>query len=291
MLPSERAGVAPPLSESVGPQFWAGLVYLTRDFTDRGYFAFRAPHACEDQPHPACGTDTGRIGLALFGNLGISFPLEATQVPISLSILDVAQFLDQFVGKPGVTQWHPFFSHTHFLTYDREAGAAEYRASVNALFSRCGHPFEFVGDRIERRGPGPLHSLVLGAAFRTGDSKLDEFLGDAITKFHDPDPKERRLGLGTLWLAWERLKSLEDPRPKHKDNSIAILIGKAEPDGPMAAELNKDAEGLTYIGNNFMIRHSEVGKHPIHSDASVDYLFYRLFGLMHRLLKGTGRVR
>ena len=46
---------------------------------------------------------------------------------------------------------------------------------------------------------------------------------------------------------------------------------------------------LTDIGNNFMIRHTEVGKKPITSSQDVDYLFQRMFAVVRLLLKGTGR--
>jgi hypothetical protein len=289
MLPSERAGVPVPLTETVGPRFWAGLVSITRDLAERGFFAFRAPHTCDDQPHPICGTDTGQIGLALYGNTGIAFPLDSRVVPESLSILDAAEYLDQFVGKPGRTVWHDFFSHTHFLDYDREAGAADYRAAVNALLSRCGHPFEFNQGRIERRGPGPLSGLIAATTFNTGDAALDTMLEDSVHKYHDPDPKIRREALEKLWDSWQRLRTLEYPPDTKK--SAAILIAKAEPDPPFAKVLDEDALALNDVGNSFMIRHFEVTKHPIASDDSVDYLFYRLFTLIHRLAKGTGRLR
>ncbi len=290
MLPSERAGALPPLDENVGPRLWAGFVYLVSDFTERGYFAYGAPHRCDDDGnHPVCGTDTGKIGQALLGNVGTAFPLDSSAAPSPLKILDTVEYLLRFVGKPEATEWHPWMRHTHFLKYNRDAAVTEYQTEVNALLARCGHPFAFVDGRIERRGPGPLHSLVVEARVSTGDKELDGLLADATLWFHDPDSAVRRNGLEKLWDAWERLKSLEDPSDKRR--STLQLIAKAEPEPKMASELEEDARLLTDIGNKFAIRHKEVTKQAIGSDAAVDYLFYRLFGLMHRIMKGTGRVR
>lgn len=289
MLPSERAGVTVPLDEKVGPRFWAGLVALTRDFTDTGYFAFKAPHRCaDDYNHPVCGTDTGRIGLDLFANVGVSFPLDHTIVPDSLTILDTAEFLQRYVGRPRQSEWHPWEKHTHFWDYDAAEGVADYSERINQLLSRCGHPYELRAGRIERKGPGPFATLLTHSAFHTGDAALDLLLVESLKKFGDPDPSVRREGLEKLWDAWQRLRSLEDPTELKR--SAKKLIGLAEPDDSFATRLSDDALALNAIGNDFMIRHFETSKLPLHSDLSVDYLFHRMFALVYRLLKGTGRV-
>ena len=45
---------------------------------------------------------------------------------------------------------------------------------------------------------------------------------------------------------------------------------------------------LTEIGNNFMIRHTEVVKPAVDDPNQIDYLFHGMFSSM-RLLKATGR--
>ena len=45
---------------------------------------------------------------------------------------------------------------------------------------------------------------------------------------------------------------------------------------------------LTDIGNNFMIRHTEVTKPPITESIHVDYLFHRLFSFIRMLLQANG---
>ena len=49
--------------------------------------------------------------------------------------------------------------------------------------------------------------------------------------------------------------------------------------------LEAEATELTRIGNTFRIRHSETSQTPLENDTHVDYLFHRLFGLIHLLLK------
>ena len=117
---------------------------------------------------------------------------------------------------------------------------------------------------------------------------MDELLEGARVRFINPDSEVRREALEKLWDAWERLKTLED---RDKKKGIKKLLDKSIPCEHLREEIEKEAHALTKIGNEFRIRHHEVGKTKIESDQDVDYLFYRMYGLVWRLLKGTNRVR
>lgn len=107
-------------------------------------------------------------------------------------------------------------------------------------------------------------------------------LEEARRKFLSPDPQLRRESLERLWDSWERLKSLDDPR--NKKLSVAYLLNKAATETTLRTCLEEEARQLTYIGNTFMIRHSEVNKVPIQESNHVDYLFHRMFSLIHLLV-------
>jgi hypothetical protein len=81
-----------------------------------------------------------------------------------------------------------------------------------------------------------------------------------------------------LWDAWERLKTLDVPA--NKKNSIAMLLDNLASEPRLREELENEARALTAIGNDFQIRHTEVGKIAIQDDSHVDYLFHRLFSLI-----------
>jgi hypothetical protein len=285
---SERTGVPVPTDEVVGRRFWEGFVFLSRSLTERGYLAYGAPHECSDRAGAVCGTDTGKIGLFLYANAGVRFPLDPNIVPPPAQLLDAVEALAGFVAKPALVEAHDWMNHQHFGRFDKQAGLGEYGTEINTLFARCGHPYEFRDGRVERRGPPPLHGVLAQARYRSGDPVLDSLLAGATRYFMDPDPAVRRDGLEKLWDAWERLKSVEEPSDKAR--SIAALLEKAEPDQAMRERLDKEARELTEIGNKFQIRHKEVGKYPIGLDRDADYLFYRLFGLMYHLMRATSRV-
>lgn len=106
-------------------------------------------------------------------------------------------------------------------------------------------------------------------------------LKDARNKFLNPDPKTRKESLERLWDVWERIKTLKGT---DKKKSIEKILNGASTDGTFREELEKEARTLTEIGNTFHIRHSETTQVHLTSDSHIDYLFHRLYALIHLIL-------
>ena len=49
--------------------------------------------------------------------------------------------------------------------------------------------------------------------------------------------------------------------------------------------LEEEARALTDIGNDLTIRHSETDREQLAKSEHVDYLFYRLYSLIHLILR------
>ena len=134
----------------------------------------------------------------------------------------------------------------------------------------------------ELRPVPPILFEAMGRLPPSGDTTLDTLLQDACAKFRDPAPKARSEAAEKLWDAWERLKSLEVQGNKRV--SVEALLQKASPDPAFRAYLEAEAKSLTDIGNSFHIRHFETDRKPIAQPEQFDYLFHRLYALMHFLL-------
>ena len=132
-----------------------------------------------------------------------------------------------------------------------------------------------------------LRDPLFHATFKTGDPSLDGLLQSAQSKFLSNDPDLRKEALEKLWDSWERLKTLEPG--KEKKDSVRILLDKTTTEPAFRESLEAEARALTEIGNNFMIRHTEVGKIPIASAEQVEYFFHRMFSLIRLILRSTGR--
>jgi hypothetical protein len=81
--------------------------------------------------------------------------------------------------------------------------------------------------------------------------------------------------------AWERLKTILS---SDKKQGISQLLQRAFPEPRLRERVEDEANALTRIGNDFMIRHSETTKIAI-APEHVDYLCHRLLALVHALIR------
>jgi hypothetical protein len=209
------------------------------------------------------------------------------EIPTTFEVLDLIEFTCEKIAEPRSGTFHDFFGH-HHLGFDQAAGRAAFRAEINRIMERNGIAYELEETgQVQRIAPEGLREALAEAVFRTGDNALDELLERARTRFLSRDPAVRKESLEALWDAWERLKSLEGGRDKRE--STARLLDRASGEPNFRGVLEDDARFLTDIGNNFMIRHTEINKTPIGDDEHVDFLFHRLFAVIRLLLRKSNR--
>jgi hypothetical protein len=84
------------------------------------------------------------------------------------------------------------------------------------------------------------------ALFTTGDKTLNEMLEDARRKILSPKIGVRKEALEGIWDAFERLKTIENP--KGKKSSVAQLLPKAVTGPELRDRVNKEMNELTEIG-------------------------------------------
>jgi len=275
-------GLKPRTENEIDAKVWDGLVALTNNLIDEEYFAQAFPERCPDFPDQIYGTNQSRMIstiLAWFPTL--KFPLNELDKPVTLTILEFIEFCHEHMAKPVTFDLHKYFTH-HHLSFNKQEGQTEFRNQVNRLFERNGIAFELQNNgKVTRLAPPIVRDILNNAIFQTNDQELDSLLETARFKYLNPGLKIRLESLEKLWDAWERIKTLDGA---NKKKSVKMLAEKASDEINMHKVLMEDAQALTDIGNNFMIRHTEVGKTPITSSAHVDYLFHRMFALIYLLL-------
>jgi len=281
-----EAGPRPRTSEEIPLPVWGGIVAAINSRVKDGSFGYRFPDTCPDG-EVVCGCSETDFSLALRADIpDVSWPLDPQSIPPKLAVLDLIEFCFQSTGKPIQGDYHDYFKHYH-LSFNREEGQAALRDDINRIFARNGIAFELnTTGTIERLAPEGIRESLNSAQFKTGDDDLNALLEAARTKYLDPDLNVRKESLEKLWDAWERLKTIED---KDKKKGATILLNKAATEPTFRGLLEEEAEKLTVIGNNFRIRHSETTKAPIETSEQVDYMFHRMFALIHLLLRKTGR--
>jgi hypothetical protein len=214
--------------------------------------------------------------------------LDPDRPPSTPTALDVVDFVAHRIAAP-IRRHHDYFDH-HHLTFNTEKGRSQFQDDVEEIFARNGVAFA-VGDDfvVKRLGPPEARPLLSDFTPQTGDSRLDELLRTALTRFTARVESDREEALQKLWDAFERLKTLE--LGGRKPASIAELIRRTAPTGRLGGHLDREAKALTDIGNQFHIRHSEHDQEELPGPAAVDYLFVRLLALIGFLLRQTGRMQ
>ena len=292
----KERGPKPRIDGIVSPSAWGGIVAQIQSLISSGAFGNQFPETCPDGS-VIVGTDYHAFELAAKAEIpNIAWPLQTTvrlqedflsdeepYAPDTLDILDLIELCYTCVAKPIQGGYHKFFQHYH-LSFDIETGQMEYRNRINRIFSRNGLVYELNEDgSIIRLAPPVLREELSNIIFSTKDSTLNRMLEESRTKFLNPDPTVRHEALERLWDSWERLKTLEEPN--NKKQSVSKLLDQAAQEKVFRTLIENDAKELTSIGNNFHIRHSEITKTEITNDAHIDYLFHRLFSMIHLLLR------
>lgn len=289
---SEREyGFSPQDEQEITQPFWGGFVALIINNLNNGSLAEVFPKNCDDQDKPLpIGSNTELVYLALKAEIpSFEQPLNQYVLLDTLSALDIVEFFYRHVSKPTQREYHSFLKHDHLRSFDKDSGQREYLESVNRLFRRNNLAFELKANgKVERLGPIILRDVLANTTFQAEDQELNRLLEDARIKISDPDLSIRRDAVDKLWDAWERLKTLEKGNDTKK--MINALLAKAIPQTEFRERINIEANELTYIGNNCGIRHKDKNQQIIPDAESVDYVFYRLFALIHLLLRRINRT-
>ena len=282
-------GPMPRHSETIEEALWLAIRGMIELKLDDGSLGYRFPAICSDAGRRPYGCDNDAFGAVLLAEVPwLEWPLRRNELPSTPAILDLLEFCAMAVGKVRELSWHDFMDHYH-VSWDHDAGLADFVVEVNRLFARNGIAFEMsVEGKIRRILPDPLAQAVAQARFATGDAEADRLLEAARLKILAPKHDDRSDGLEKLWDAFERIKTLDDV---NKKAGAAILLDyAARPGSKLRASLDDEALALTRLGNTHRIRHSEVDQEPLETAAQIDFLFTRLFAFIHFVLKASNRA-
>lgn len=276
------------VGEALMPAATTALLGLVNARTDEHWFGEQFPDWCPDGP-VNIGCDLQKLKAALAAYRVIwpkDWPDPDGHFPGDAEIFDLLEFSYEHIALPRAHNHHGFFRHDH-LAYDAGAGRERFAHDVNRIFERQGLAFELREGEIVRLAPTGLQEALAVTVFQSGDADLDRLLEVSREKFLNRELAVRKEGLEKLWDAWERLKTIEPGKDKKAQTSALLDRAVAEP--VLRDRIDCEARELTFLGNNLMIRHTEVGKPGIAESAQVDYLFHRMFAMIRLLLKSSNR--
>ena len=299
---SEReSGEAPREAEEIGSNAWKGILAKIRARAADGSFGAGYPAICPEGNY-IVGTDEASLSDAIRAEIpelsgydeqdysGHHQSILATlsesgaHLP-TLDILDLIEFCWKSVGEPKRIGDHSYYKHSH-LVIDVDDGREQFRYEIENIFRRNGIAYKLTEEgRIERLMPLAFQCILVDSDFDTSDTEFNRLLSTAQRKFLNPRQEIRREALEALWDAWERLKTLDGQGSK-KAQANAMLDKTAGKTSPKFRDaLDREALELTDIGNSLRIRHSETSQEMLATSEHLDYLFCRLFSLVHLILR------
>ncbi|EBZ0491430.1 stationary phase or STEss regulating sigma factor [Salmonella enterica subsp. enterica serovar Infantis] len=280
---------------------WRGLVSYIQVLINKGYFGKFFPEECPDG-QGCIGTEVKDFKAALLAEIpnldwpppdevekvNASNPLNPWSremipyVPNYLDVMDFLQFCYKHVALPINGNYHAYYSH-HHINFDVDAGRSEFRQKINTIFARnrLAYELQHSGDIIRLLSPQLIQ--MIGSVNAPREVELRGMLDRANAKIINVDVQVRYDAVKELWDFWERLKSIHCP--SNKKQSVKQLLDAAANTPEFRAVLEDEAKCLTEIGNTHLIRHAEMTQVKIQESDHIEYLYQRLFTLIHLLLK------
>ena len=126
--------------------------------------------------------------------------------------------------------------------------------------------------------------LLFDTKANTKDEELNSLIQEAKERFLNPSDKQ--IAVEKLWDAFERIKTYFGTNKKESSEELIDLI-KGELDYKFFQE---EFLKLTYIGNNYRIRHHEKDKKEITETNNLKYLFFRMLALIDLCLKNIREI-
>lgn len=268
-------GEQPRKTSEISPTVWQGIAWQIQKRNNKGLLGDVKQFEAEIYAEIPALLEIPR---EYSGSWNHTWDITAFDQPPLHVIMDVIEFC-----------WKALGDRAPYRKRGQEA-QLEFEEDVNRIFRRNLLAFNLAKQGIvERTLTEVVGSAIRYTAFQTGDVELDEILEAACQKFLAPEENGHRDALEKLWDAWERLKTIED---SDKQKGTKIMLDKSANRSQLTfrALLEAEAKALTDAGNQLRIRHSETKQERLEESEQVDYLFQRMFSLIHLILRATGRV-
>lgn len=120
------------------------------------------------------------------------------------------------------------------------------------------------------------NEILFDKKINTKDNTLNELINTSKDFFIKGN---KQFALEKIWDAFERIKTVDGIKKTQ-------IIGKLSENGLdlNPNDLNLEFKNLTYIGDNYQIRHFETNKLPINNDNEKEYLYFRVLSLINLVI-------
>lgn len=264
---SQRKGSNPnldglPLEDTIGL-----FTRMYKQLQDDGYFSEAFGSWCVDEGEIEGTVKDVELEMLLTIRKKDLWPIEeCAQIYSEDDLLDVIEFLFQYVSKPVEGRMHSYNGcGMHWETFNKKEGQEFFRNKINTLFEHYVEKFELTDKGEILRKPEEGFENIFDADVPSKDSNIVDRVNAATNNF-------RRHG-----------SSIDDRRQAVRDLSDVLEYLK-----PKVQKLltNKDEKDLFSIANNFGIRHHN-DKQKTSYDAAIwlSWMFYFYLSTIHVVLR------
>lgn len=263
--------------------------------------AWKFPDYCSDFPNLVCGLNENAFRLVLdkaipgfyYGHPSIEDHIvnEAVLDGWTINpylILDYIEFIALGMKNMKKNEYHSFMAHHHLLFTNGNEDFESFRKEINDLFELCGLLYNLTEERIVERIVEDSFLIEKSKSLieSTPELELKKIIEESIKLHKSRNPDDCHLATEKIWDALERLKTIYIDDKTDKKTSANKVIGQmANGDEDYIGLFSTEFVYLTNVGNNYRIRHHEVGKKDIPYDGYYDYFYSRCYSLIVLALK------
>lgn len=258
-----------PLQKQIPFDFWKGFCAYVQEISDNNWLSERFGY-CDD--FGDWHVTKERVNNKMLQEIGHNlFPLDSHQRPEEEVTFDLIEFFFNYVSKP-----------VDVNEFDAAKAKYEYTIGINRLFDNFNLAYELKKGVIRDLHSKTIDRMFLNDSFEIPDSQTQDMLILALDKFYSRNSEDKRIALEKLVDVYQRISSWEN---RDKKQSIEKLLEKVSGgDEKIREALGCDLNSMWKIANEFMIRHTEIGKIPITDSDFREYLFYAYYNCIRLIL-------
>lgn len=294
---TERNGMRKPIEQTydIDPSKYYVLLGCCEKYYDN--IAWKYPEECLDGCG-CCGLDKYRLVAEMryeipdlyINDYGQICAPRATDIIYSngqsfemynqYALLDFIEFMYENIHDITKKEYHQFFNHYHLLTMSSRRVMLQFLDDINACFSKTGLLYKLTANgKVERVISNDVATPdIVNKVLSVKEPGIRELLQEALILHRSHDLREIRDWVEKLWDAFERMKTYYNADKKQSANQIiADMAGGSEDYRKLFEE---EFFKLKSIGNDYKIRHHEIGKIEIKDVRYYDYFFNRCLSMI-----------
>lgn len=203
------------------------------------------------------------------------------------ALLDFIEYFAQNINDIS-EQWNnsEYRNYKEIYCFETSDIFRTFKEEINGIFAETGLLYRLTDKKIIERivENTPLTIEIENSFALVSEVGIKELLKDAIELYRTPNVKARQDSVEKIWDALERLKTYHTTMDKA--SSVKKIINEISGGNTKYYKLFDDEfKQLTYIGNNYRIRHHETDKVDITDEHYYDYFFNRCLSLIALAIK------